>query len=325
MSISADDSVAVRGLSYAPTDIALAWRGDSVVVGHVESYAARDVTASACTGSGIFLVPFQGGGGVGTVRAGEPVCGALLSEDLDLALTPDLESVIYSTAVPANLSRVVRMRLRDGATDTLSLGCTPYAEDPAISRSGDLLAIKGVCGERNQVRSAVYVRSLSDATWRRVAGGDSIAAEMPSVSPDGRMLAIRLGDSDAPAAARVIATVDVASGEIHPLVPGLNPSWSPDGAWIAYVHRDTASQYDNEVRVIRPDGSSPRTIFRNQTRTTYVRAFGPMREGTVRAPLLWTPDSRGIVFGRTFDRGVSLWHIVLDSAGVRRLTESAQR
>jgi hypothetical protein len=49
-----------------------------------------------------------------------------------------------------------------------------------------------------------------------------------------------------------------------------------------------------------------------------------MREGMVRAPLLWTPRSDGVVFSRAYDRGVSLWFTPL-SGTARQVTESMQR
>jgi hypothetical protein len=320
-----DADNAIRGLAYAPTDMAVGWRGtDSIVIAHVESYASGDATATGCAGTGLYVAPFIGGGGTRPIATGEPICRALRSGNFGLALSPDLRSVIYSVAVPTNLSRVVRFRLTDRAVDTLSRSCSPYAEEPALSRDGGMLAIKALCAGRAERHWGIYVRPVASGSWRRVLP-DTISAELPAWSPDGRALTLRLGDANDPLISRLLATVDLASGDVRALLPGSYPSWSPDGGWIAYVHRDTASQDDNEIRVVRPDGSGARTIFRNRTRTTYVRGFGPSREGMVRAPLLWTPDSRGIVFGRAFDRGISLWHVRLDSARVRRVTESAQR
>lgn len=323
-SLTPDEARRIAGVGYSPTDLALGWRGeDSLVVGHIESYAYADIRTSTCAGTGVFEVPFRNGGAARTVRAGAPVCDAL-RDDAAVALLPDASALVHSETVPTNRSRLEVLNLKDATTRTLSGACEPYAEEPAVSPDGSMVAMKAVCGRRDQAEWGVYVGTIRGEGWRRVAGGDSVSAVMPAWSPDGRALAVRLGDATDPVQARRIAVVDVATGELRPLVAGSWPSWSPNAEWIAFIHTDSASNDDDEIRLIRPDGSDARTLFRNQTRTTYVRAFGPMREGAVRAPLLWTRDSRGVVFGRAFDKGTSLWHITIGEAAPRQLTDAAQ-
>jgi Tol biopolymer transport system component len=206
----------------------------------------------------------------------------------------------------------------------ISSDCSPAAREPAVSPDGRMIAMAGLCDGYDQREWAVYVATIDGANRGRVIGGDTISAVMPAWSPDGASLVVRLGDANAPPRSHRLAIVDLATRAVRPLVSGSSPSWSPDGQWIAYVHRDSASLDDVEVRIVRPDGSSPRTLFRNQTQTTYVRGWGPMREGMVRAPLLWTPRSDGVVFSRAYDRGVSLWFTPL-SGTARQVTESMQR
>jgi hypothetical protein len=324
--LSAEETRQTQGFDYSPTDLALGWRGsDSLIIAHIEAYASHDVRTSTCTGSGIFAIPFTDGGAARAMRLGAPVCEALRGSSEPAALEPNAGGIIYSRRAATNSSQLLRLRLTESTPREVSVGCSPYAEEAAISREGSRLAIRGMCDGRGQTEWAVYVTTIDGQNRRRVIGGDSMSVVMPAWSPDGKSLVVRLGDPAASSKTQLLAIVDVASGSLRPLVAGSFPRWSPDGQWIAFVHTDSVSRYDAEIRIIRPDGSGMRTVYRNRTQTTFVRGWGPMREGMVRPPLLWRPDSRGVVFGRIFDRGTSLWDIALDSADARQVTESAQR
>lgn len=324
---SAEEARRLQGFGYSPVDIALGWRGpDSLVVGHVEWFAAHDVVVSTCGGTGVFVVPFAEGGVARALRVGAPLCDALRGPFVGVVLVPERNRIVYSQAGgTVNTSQLVSLDLREANGRVISADCAPSAREPAISPDGRMIAMSGLCEGRDQREWAVYVATIEGANRRRVIGGDTISALMPAWSPDGGALVVRLGDATAPPRSHRMAVVGLGTQAVRTLVSGSSPSWSPDGQWIAYVHRDSVSLDDVDVRLIKPDGSAARTLFRNQTQTTYVRGWGPMREGMVRAPLLWTKDSDGVVFSRAFDRGVSLWFVPLSGAPARQITESMQR
>jgi tricorn protease-like protein len=291
----------------------------------VEWFAANDVAVSTCAGTGLFVVPFTSGGVARALHVGEPLCDALRGPDVGVAPGPHGHRVVYSRSGAANTAQLVSLDLRGADARVISDHCSPSAREPAISPDGRMIAMSGLCDGRDQRESAVYVATIEGASRRRVIGGDTVSARMPAWSPDGVSLVVRLGDATAPPRSHRLAVVDLRTNKVRPLVSGASPSWSPDGRWIAYVHRDSVSLDDVEVRIIKPDGTEIRTLFRNQTQTTYVRGWGPMREGMVRGPLLWSSGSDGIVFSRAFDRGVSLWFVPSSGTPARQVTESTQR
>ncbi len=59
---------------------------------------------------------------------------------------------------------------------------------------------------------------------------------------------------------------------------GIEPSWSPTDEWIAFLARDDTNRRGYELRLIHPDGSGERVLFRNKVPSTYSRGWGPMFE-----------------------------------------------
>jgi TolB protein len=78
----------------------------------------------------------------------------------------------------------------------------------------------------------------------------------PSWSPDGRRLVVRRVRTESGGARTDLAIVNVADGSVVELRrPGTEryPSWSPDGAWIAYASDAVGGEF--RIFTVRPDGS----------------------------------------------------------------------
>jgi hypothetical protein len=73
-----------------------------------------------------------------------------------------------------------------------------------------------------------------------------------------------------------IGIFDIESGTSHPLVSGIQPSWSPDGDWISFL-------YHGSYYAIRPDGKGRKRLF---------------HKGGAKSPLYWSPDSRIVAYAK---------------------------
>jgi hypothetical protein len=169
-------------------------------------------------------------------------------------------------------------------------------------------------------------------------------------SPDGRSLAV------------VVFAADRSLWVLHPDAPPtelasgsnvLEPSWSPDGAWIAYsIDRATTS----EIHVVHPDGTDDtilRSVPRSGTFEIFSAKFSPdgtqilFDEGTdsqfdifvmdadgsnvrqithtgVDSDPSWSPDGKQIVFTRQDGAQSDIFLMNADGSDVRRLTTARQ-
>jgi Tol biopolymer transport system component len=139
-------------------------------------------------------------------------------------------------------------------------------------------------------RSANVIKLLDvdAATIRSVLSAPQWATSlMPQAwSADGRHLLTSRGDL------KRIALVDVATGEARDLGEGSAPVWSPDGGLIAAV----LGVYQRESYILLTPQSGFRRealTFTTQSRLSLFRAH--VRLG---GPVLWSPDSRYLLFPR---------------------------
>jgi hypothetical protein len=85
----------------------------------------------------------------------------------------------------------------------------------------------------------------------------------------------------------VIAILDIDSGNVQKLGEGFNPTWSPDGQWIAYLEPGGAS-----CLVVHPDGTGLRAVKRfNRSPFFFIADTSFLWGGPV-----WSPDSKQILF-----------------------------
>jgi Tol biopolymer transport system component len=141
-------------------------------------------------------------------------------------------------------------RLTDGQFLDYSPAWSPDGTQIAFVRHGR----KGV---------GLFVMNADGSNVRRVAGPGIEIFGAPAWSPDGASIAVAVnGTKGGPPGAIVLLPAD-GSGE-GTMIQGTeveypdyvsDPTWSPDGAWIAYVH-----SHQGELVILHPDGSDRRTL-----------------------------------------------------------------
>jgi Tol biopolymer transport system component len=301
------------GGDYDPEDLPLALTpaGD-LVVAHVERYSAADVVSRSCNGTGFYLLP-SGGGPARALARGGTACEAA---DALTYVASDGTQAIYSARTRPNNSVLVRLNLATGRADTLPSGCAVWLESPSLSPDGRSIVARGQCRDRNQP-TALYTLRTDGSELREIAAGE-LGYPPAAWAPDGRRLAYVQGRDPGRTQIMVIGADGTGS---HELTDGDAPAWSPDGEWIAFLYQ-RGPRDEQEMYVIRPDGTGRRRVFANGETSTYARGFGRSPEGTLLGPLVWSPDSRSVVFARRYDVGTSIWRVNTESGNVRRVTRS---
>jgi Tol biopolymer transport system component len=156
---------------------------------------------------------------------------------------------------------------------------------PSWSPSGGLIAFDAAGG--------LFVVNARGGRPRWLAAPSSLAGPL-SWSPDGTRIAFWEYPSQ-------FGVADVATGWVRRLGLGVDPTWSPDGRWLAFGLKGTY--------VVRPDGSGLHLLSKLDPRYT---------------PPTWAPDSSAVAISGSFEsqpRRDEIWVIPLHGGGARRLTE----
>ncbi len=310
-----------RGMSYAPTDVPLRWLvSGEVIIAHREQYNSADVYSSTCEGSGLYSVSTNRPGIARPILLGSPACEVAVDWD-GATVAPDGRWAVYAVRVPTNRSQLMRLNLVTGVAEPIRAGCAVYHRNPSISMDGRMIASDGLC-RTGDSEYELYVSRIDGSGLRRIGGSDSTSRESPTWSPDGRQLAFQhtVPERAPSALGYEIAVIDTAGSAIRTIGEGVAPSWSPDGLWIAFLSPTADARSAFEIRVVRPNGTEAKVLFRNSTSSTYSRGWGPMLEGSAAGPLVWSPDGSRLAFARNFGRGTSVWTIHLGSGELRQLT-----
>jgi len=241
----------------------------------------------------------------------------LLTSDGEQNLTNDPAEDIESDLSPDG-NRIVFSSNRDGTyhiyvMDVDGGGLTKLTDDPPADLSprwspdGTLIAFSRVGSLMVMEANGGNVRQVTEAKAETAAGPCEAGAFLGGWSPDGQRLTFYAAQTIE--ALGQICTVNIDGSGLTVVVsepPALHvePSWSPDGEWIAYRFIEPGTD-DYEIYKVRPDGTS---------RTNLTNTPGMDIEPD------WSPDSQWIVFASYRTGDADLYMMKPDGSNVARLT-----
>ena len=207
--------------------------------------------------------------------------------------TPN-DSAIYR--VPASGGRATLIAL-DGREPRWS----PDGKRVYFRGNGDK-NIESAAAEGGDVRSVPIRYKTPMIVWFPTGSNE--------VSRDGRSIVFAggfRGDGQRPAEAGIF-TVPSQGGDARLVVAGSalrNPSWSPDGKWIAYTQSGSAPDSSTGIWIVASEGGSPKQLTSDAVQVA---------EGEVR----WSPDGKTIAY---FGADKTLRLIPSTGGGSRVLTQ----
>jgi len=273
-----------RPLVSLPRDFDAAWSPDGIRIAFTHEQGDQDDEPS-----GLYVMNADGTGRQLLVP------GARMP-----TWSPDGRYLIYRLEFP----QVYRLDLETLESTPVLSGGDHIHRYPAWSRDGKRVAFDSSISTPSRCCS-LHLMNPDGTDIRRIRfeGDDSIAANRPMWSPDGRRLVFGTLER----AGSEIMVVDTTGENLRRLTKGQFPSWCPACDWIVLVVHERSGR--GHLKLIRPDGTDERTLL---------TAGG---SGGEQAPTLpsWSPDGEWIIFSRVSGGRNRLWLIRPDGTGLRML------
>jgi len=226
------------------------------------------------------------------------------ADDANPDLSPDGTKVAFSSnragghdIYVMNVDGSDLTRLTFDSAGDLSAKWSPDGKRIAFSRSGSLMVMDSDGNNLQQIMEAEPEDTAPPCKAGSFPGG---------WSPDGRQLTFYAASITR--GIGQVCTVDLDGSNLtvvasEPQGYHVEPSWSPDGEWIAY--RFIQPDGNHEVYVVHPDGTSGTDLTNNPA---------------IDIEPDWSPDGRWIAFSSYRGNDFDLYIMKQDGTGVARVT-----
>jgi Tol biopolymer transport system component len=241
-----------------------------------------------------------------------------------VASFPGKDGLIAFTRIVKNhKTAIVIVRPNGEKVRTIRSQCCNAAWDPTWSANGRRIAFSGsqthpptdLPRDGNIFTMNKKGKGLERLTSGTLYNGRRFKDRYPSWSPDGTQLVFAreypvVGSGQQPFVPPELFVVNADGSGLHtletpPLMEGVsNPTWSPDGEWIAFEGGAPFGLYR-----VRPDGSDMQLV------TDFSLPAWPD----------WSPDGELITFAETSGRSTSLYTVRPDGTGLTKVTKKGSQ
>ncbi len=197
---------------------------------------------------------------------------------------------------------------KDGSNFTNLTPNTPESVDgePAWSADGTKIAFSSDRASAFRGNTDIWVMNADGSNPVRITSSPAKEG-WPAWSPDGQFIVFSRGEEFF---GGQILIMKADGSEVRQLIrittgfPLTQPSWSPDGTLIAFS--GPTPHYGIGIYVIKPDGTGRK------------RLTDPSGGGDLAAN--WSPDSKRIVFSRSFIDTYNIWTMNADGSDLKPIT-----
>jgi len=182
---------------------------------------------------------------------------------------------------------------------------------PAWSPDGKQIAF---VSDRASTFPVLWLMNAADGTGRRALptpGFQEEAVDTIAWSPDGAQLAVTWYAEPGPSQIALVPMATTGRPQVRVLTgaPGgaLDPSWSPDGAWLAYAGHDGLAL---ELHAVQPDGNGEQRLT---------------QDGFLARSPAWSPDGRHIAYLSSKTGFFEVWVVDVQPDGSGAWTVSRPR